>query len=112
MLCPKCRSKTDVYDTRVQENGDVRRRRACLSCGHRFASLETLNHEQPLGKKHKNINKPEKQKAARVRKSSPTRVEKTPKRELDPLLAEIFQDDLDDVAPYLDIPKGYGGEEY
>ena len=42
MDCPKCKSKTMVLETRGNE-----RRRACLSCGHRFGTLERIDKRPP-----------------------------------------------------------------
>lgn len=47
MLCPKCRSVEDkVIDSRASREGaTIRRRRECLSCGHRFTTYEEIEHE-------------------------------------------------------------------
>jgi len=44
MRCPKCAHLDDkVIDSREVRNGDViRRRRACLKCGHRFTTYEEV----------------------------------------------------------------------
>ncbi|MBN1269234.1 MAG: transcriptional repressor NrdR [Kiritimatiellae bacterium] len=44
MRCPKCAHLNDkVIDSRNVRNGDViRRRRVCLSCGHRFTTYEEV----------------------------------------------------------------------
>jgi len=44
MRCPKCGNLEDkVIDSRSVRNADViRRRRACLSCGHRFTTYEEI----------------------------------------------------------------------
>ena len=44
MRCPKCGDLEDkVIDSRSVRNGDViRRRRACLKCGHRFTTYEEV----------------------------------------------------------------------
>lgn len=43
MLCSKCKkSDTKVVDSRESESG-VRRRRECLSCGHRFTTHERFD---------------------------------------------------------------------
>ena len=44
MRCPKCGCTDDtVIDSRVaRDGGTVRRRRECLSCGHRFSTLESV----------------------------------------------------------------------
>ena len=44
MRCPKCGCGDDkVIDSRAARDGStVRRRRECLSCGHRFSTLESV----------------------------------------------------------------------
>lgn len=42
MNCPKCNGSTKVADRR-----GVRRRRECLSCGHRFSTIEMLASDVP-----------------------------------------------------------------
>ena len=44
MRCPKCSHLDDkVVDSRTIRNGNViRRRRSCLSCGHRFSTYEEV----------------------------------------------------------------------
>ena len=44
MRCPKCGCGDDkVFDSRAARDGStVRRRRECLSCGHRFSTLESV----------------------------------------------------------------------
>jgi transcriptional repressor NrdR len=47
MRCPKCGSLDDrVVDSRIQrEGGTIRRRRECVTCGHRYSTLETILRE-------------------------------------------------------------------
>ena len=49
MRCPQCANDEDkVVDSRVAEDGRaIRRRRECLSCGHRFTTFERIE-EAPL----------------------------------------------------------------
>jgi transcriptional repressor NrdR len=49
MKCPFCSTNEDkVVDSRESNEGDfVRRRRACLRCGHRFTSYERIE-ESPI----------------------------------------------------------------
>lgn len=43
MKCPQCdHPESRVLDTRVQKEGDIRRRRECLECKFRFTTAETL----------------------------------------------------------------------
>jgi len=40
-LCPKCKTSTTACtDTRARNDGKVRRRRECVTCGHRFSTIE------------------------------------------------------------------------
>ena len=48
MKCPKCNYHDNrVLDTRVQKEGEIRRRRECLECKHRFTTLEVLVRNYP-----------------------------------------------------------------
>lgn len=39
--CPKCRARNDrVVDARGTQAGYIRRRRECISCGHRYTTRE------------------------------------------------------------------------
>lgn len=42
MNCPRCGGKAVVVDSRQYPTGEVRRRRKCGSCGHRFSTLEAI----------------------------------------------------------------------
>ena len=48
MNCLSCQSRTDVYDTRALPDLGVRRKRKCVACGFRFATLEALDATRPL----------------------------------------------------------------
>ena len=39
MTCPKCNGKTEIVDTRADDDA-VKRRRQCLECGYRFSTIE------------------------------------------------------------------------
>jgi hypothetical protein len=100
MKCPKCGHRTDVYDSRLNTQGLVRRRRSCEGCGHRFATIEIENEFQPLGKKEK--------KSAPVprvakRKPSPPRIKREERKEED----FNWSEDYEDVGAYIDLPRGY-----
>ena len=47
MRCPKCAGPDDkVIDSRAsREATTIRRRRECLSCGHRFTTYEEIEHD-------------------------------------------------------------------
>jgi transcriptional regulator NrdR family protein len=40
--CPKCKSKTDVIDSRINPEKKIRRRRKCEKCGYRFSTVESI----------------------------------------------------------------------
>ena len=40
MICPKCQSKSKVYNSRPTDDGTIRRNRECLKCKHRYATIE------------------------------------------------------------------------
>jgi transcriptional repressor NrdR len=47
MRCPKCSGQDDkVIDSRASREGaTIRRRRECLTCGHRFTTYEEIEHQ-------------------------------------------------------------------
>jgi transcriptional repressor NrdR len=40
VICPKCQSKSKVYNSRPTDDGTIRRNRECLKCSHRYATIE------------------------------------------------------------------------
>lgn len=42
MKCISCNSDTEVYDSRLLEGNQFRRKRKCCSCGCRFSTFEVL----------------------------------------------------------------------
>jgi transcriptional repressor NrdR len=40
VICPKCKSKSKVYNSRPTDDGTIRRNRECLKCSHRYATIE------------------------------------------------------------------------
>ena len=57
MICPKCKSKSKVYNSRPTDDGTIRRNRECLKCSHRYATIEVsadikkvVDVEPPIGK--------------------------------------------------------------
>jgi len=40
VICPKCQSKSKVYNSRPTDDGTIRRNRECLKCKHRYATIE------------------------------------------------------------------------
>ena len=48
MICPQCvHNKFEVLETRTSGDG-IRRRRSCVSCGHRFTTFERIERRLPL----------------------------------------------------------------
>ncbi len=49
MLCPVCHSASHrVLDSREGRDGEIRRRRICESCGHRFTTRERIEESLPV----------------------------------------------------------------
>jgi len=46
VICPKCNSKSKVYNSRPY-GGTIRRNRECLKCGCRYATIEVTENEKP-----------------------------------------------------------------
>jgi len=40
VICPKCKGKSRVYNSRPTDDGTIRRNRECLKCKHRYATIE------------------------------------------------------------------------
>jgi transcriptional regulator NrdR family protein len=109
MNCTQCQSRTDVYDTRVLHDMGVRRKRKCVECGFRFATLESLDAARPL-----RIRKPKPAKAVKIPRpkvARPSKVVATkPGRRVtnfdDEVVFDGSSEDLWDVARELGI-EGY-----
>lgn len=49
MNCPQCdHPESRVLDTRIQKEGDIRRRRECLQCRYRFTTSEAILSSYPM----------------------------------------------------------------
>ena len=49
MNCPQCdHPESRVLDTRIQKEGDIRRRRECLQCRYRFTTSEAILASYPM----------------------------------------------------------------
>ena len=110
ILCPKCKTRTNVYDSRISYEGYTRRKRICPSCQNRFATIEVLDEDRVLTAKPGKPPKPKKEKPPRPVKTRPPkgqrlRVEKRQKNAetLDSYQAEAWEDDFRDVARELGI---------
>lgn len=66
MLCPVCRKKSSVYNSRPFEN-TTRRDRKCNSCGHKYTTLEVLAPTKEI------VEKPPVAKKSQVKKRKPKR---------------------------------------
>lgn len=108
MRCIKCNSATDVYDTRLIPGEGSRRKRKCVKCGFRFATIEILDTVRELKEREPAAPKPEKKpRLKKVRQPKPprTRAEK-PRRPEDDVYEPEISDDIWDVARELGI-EGY-----
>lgn len=108
ILCPKCKARTNVYDSRISFDGKTRRKRSCPSCSHRFATVEILDEDRPLAVQVQRERKEVKDKLARpVKKSSPKRpkAEKRQERKADEVdyYESTLDEDFYDVARELGI---------
>ena len=50
MKCPKCLHETKVVDSRSHGN-DIKRRRLCHACNHRFTTFERIERKLPMVRK-------------------------------------------------------------
>ena len=109
ILCPKCGTRTNVYDSRISYEGTTRRKRLCPSCSHRFATIEVLDTERAL---HSKPGKPSKQKvekpAKRIKEKPNARQGKSkttrrPRDEQDPLDYSPWEEDFEEVVRDLGI---------
>ena len=48
MRCPVCEGGTKVLDSRDGRGEEIRRRRVCNECGHRFTTRERIDEVQPV----------------------------------------------------------------
>ena len=77
ILCPKCKARTNVYDSRISFDGKTRRKRLCPSCSHRFATIEILDEVRPLEERKPKADKPQVKKPVAPKKVKPVRKEQT-----------------------------------
>lgn len=107
MNCISCQARTDVYDTRVLPDMGVRRKRKCIACGFRFATLEALDAMRPLRVQEPKPVKTKRPKVARPSKAivaRPARRETNFEDDMEPDTG--LSEDLWDVARELGI-EGY-----
>ena len=109
ILCPKCKTRTNVYDSRISFEGNTRRKRLCPSCSHRFATIEVLDSARPLDQRKQATPKPKKAKLAKpAKKSAAQRRQKVEKvRRFDDedeyMDTSAFDEDFEYVARELGI---------
>jgi transcriptional regulator NrdR family protein len=114
MPCPQCGGRTDVYDSRLNSQKLIRRRRSCRSCDFRFATLETLNEDHPLGTKEKpnastpRVAKPKPKPTKEKARRSPERSLEKPRSFEEDIVP--WTDDADDFSSYIDMPRGFNDE--
>lgn len=59
MRCPVCQSgQTKVLDSRDGPDGEIRRRRICTTCGHRFTTRERIDESLPIVVKRSGTRQP------------------------------------------------------
>ncbi len=58
MECPVCRGGTKVLDSRDGRDGEIRRRRSCAACGHRFTTRERIEETLPVVSKRNGDKEP------------------------------------------------------
>ncbi len=114
ILCPKCKTRTNVYDSRISFDGETRRKRLCPSCAYRFATVEVLDPGRPLVHRVKKQREEVKAKLAKRPKKSPTpkpKAEKKKERERDD--ADYYESTLDEDFYEVARDLGIGGlDEY
>lgn len=116
MHCPECGTRTDVYDSRLNTQGLVRRRRSCPKCGLRFATIEVMNVHQPLGSREDpeapppapppKPEKPKQEKPVKVARQRTASPKREKPRGLDEDIVP-WTDDAEDYSRYIEIPRGF-----
>jgi len=113
MPCTECGDRTDVYDSRLNTQGLIRRRRSCRGCGLRFATIEVMNVSHPLGKKEKPnapIPKPPEKISAKKRRDKAAPVKEGNLVPWGGHIAPWNDDDGDDFRDYIDLPRSLDNE--
>jgi transcriptional regulator NrdR family protein len=92
--CPKCRKRTDVYDSRINTLGQLRRKRTCRACGWRFATIEVMD----TGNKLKQLDelptpKPKVEKVPKPKREKPVKVKKLKQEKVRRFDEDDFEDD-------------------
>lgn len=107
ILCPKCKARTNVYDSRISFEGNTRRKRLCPECSHRFATIEIIDGGRPLKTRQPKAPVAKKVKPPRVaKKDPPKRIKQEKARRLDDEdgdYEDTFSNDFYEVARDLGI---------
>lgn len=109
--CPKCKTRTDVYDSRITVLGQLRRKRICRKCGWRFATLEVIDKQNEL--RQVDEHRPSKPKAPKVEKPKrepkpkPVKASKEKVRRFDDDDFEEDSYDVPDELRYLISDRGF-----
>lgn len=107
MKCVQCNLRTEVYDSRFSPEGLFRRKRKCLTCGYRFATLEVLDENNPPPKERvpkPKVVKPKRQPKVRLPKEPRVKSVK-PRDPDDEFYTPTLDDDVWDVARELGIER-------
>lgn len=108
MKCIECNSRTDVYDSRLIEGRGYRRKRKCMKCGFRFATIEVLDEEKglrPDTPKAPAAPKPPRPKKVRLPKEPRIKAVKPRRPEDDYFEEDNISEDVWDVARELGIER-------
>ena len=110
ILCPKCKARTNVYDSRISFEGTTRRKRLCPSCAYRFATVEVLDEGRPLEERKPTPPLPKKTKLARPVKKVAVKREPVKKvRRFDEEDGEYESPSFDEDFEYVARELGIGG---
>jgi transcriptional regulator NrdR family protein len=110
MSCPKCRERTNVYDSRISFEGNLRRKRACPKCAHRFATVEILDRGRPLETRKQAPPKPKKVQLERAAPKAEVKRRAEPKaRRFDDEVGEYEGATLDEDFAAVARELGIGG---
>jgi len=99
--CQKCKTRTDVYDSRFNQDGLIRRKRLCGGCGFRFATIEILDKHNTLSQV-KRVPKPKVIKPKVDRKPKPV---KAPRVASKSAMANNFMDDFESFETDDDVQE-------
>lgn len=91
--CSQCGHKTDVYDSRLTEEGNLRRKRKCRSCGYRYATIELLDEPNLQSRPTKKVAEVKPVKAKPLPKGKPEKTVK--KKVVDDDMYESYDSDYE-----------------